>query len=72
MIWGGGGEGGGGGLVCCFIFHDSVQDCSSMGCSYNLMIFWPKISMLGSAEQTRYPKIIDNACDIFFCFSKVS
>ena len=26
----GGGEGG---LVCCFIFHDSVQDCSSMGCS---------------------------------------
>ena len=35
MIW----EGGRVGVVCCFIFHDSVQDCSSMGCSYNLMIF---------------------------------
>ena len=31
-------EGGeGGGWVCCFIFHDSVQDCSSMGYSYNLI-----------------------------------
>ena len=37
-----------------------------------ILIFWPKISMLGSAEQTRYPKIIDNACGIIFCFSKVS
>ena len=48
MIWGGGVGGGG---VCCFIFHDSVQDCSSMGSSYNLMIFWLKISMPGSADE---------------------
>ena len=46
------GRGGGGvGGVCCFIFHDSVQDCSSMGSSYNLMIFWLKISMPGSADE---------------------
>ena len=42
--------GGGGGWVCCFIFHDSVQDCSSMGSSYNVMVFWLKISMPGSAD----------------------
>ena len=45
------GREGGGGWICCFIFHDSVQDCSSMGSSYNLMIFWLKISMPGSADE---------------------
>ena len=44
--WGGGGVG-----SFCFIFHDSVQDCSSMGFSDNLMIFWLKISMPGSADE---------------------
>ena len=39
MICGGVGGGGRVGVVCCFIFHDSVQDCNSMGCSFNLMIF---------------------------------
>ena len=45
------GGGGGGGWVCCFIFDDSVQDCSTVGSSYNLMIFWLKISMPGSADE---------------------
>ena len=49
MIWGGGG----GGWVCSFIFHDSVQDCSSMGSSYNVMVFWLKISMPGSADEKK-------------------
>ena len=40
-----------GGWACCFIFHDSVQDCSSMGSSYSLMIFWLKISMPGSEDE---------------------
>ena len=42
---------GGKGWVCCLIFHDSVQDCSSMGSSYNLMIFWLQIHMPGSADE---------------------
>ena len=46
MIWGVGG--GGGGVA---VFHDSVQDCSSMGSSYNLMIFWLKKTMPGSADE---------------------
>ena len=41
MIWGGGGRRKGGGFAVSF-FHDSVQDCSSMGSSDNLMIFWLK------------------------------
>ena len=41
------GWGGGEMVCCCVIFHDFVQDCSSMGCSYYLMIFWLKISMPG-------------------------
>ena len=67
MIW----EWGEGGWVwvCCFIFHDSAQDYSSMG-SYNLMVFWLKISMPGSADEisqnNRY-RMWQN-----FCFSKVS
>ena len=39
-----------GGLLFHFS-HDSVQDCSSMGSSYNLMIFWLKISMPWSADE---------------------
>ena len=50
IFLGGGGEGEVG-YGCCFIFHDSVQDCSSMGSSYNLMIFWLKISMPGAADE---------------------
>ena len=50
IFFGGGGEGEVG-YGCCFIFHDSVQDCSSMGSSYNLMIFWLKISMPGAADE---------------------
>ena len=44
------GQGGRVGGFCCFIFHDSVQDCSSIGSSYNVMVFWLKIKMPGSAD----------------------
>ena len=40
----------------CFIFHDSVQDCSSMGCSYNLMIFQLKISAHARISRPDIPK----------------
>ena len=43
MIWGGG--------LLFHFSHDSVQDCSSMGSSHNLMIFWLKISMPWSADE---------------------
>ena len=70
MIWEG--EGRGGGWVCCFIFHDPVQDCSSMGSSCNVMVFWLKISMPESAGSDEISQNNDNACGIIFCFSKVS
>ena len=35
--------------VSCFIFHDSVQDCSSIGPPY--INIWLKISMPGSANE---------------------
>ena len=41
----------GGGVGLLFHFHDSTQDCSSMGSSDNLKIFWLKISMPGSADE---------------------
>ena len=44
LIWGGGGMG-----VCCVIFN--VQGCGSTGSSNNLMIFWLKINMSGSAKE---------------------
>ena len=64
---------GGGGVVfrvCCFIFHDSVRDCSSMGSSYNPMIFWLKINIPGSADELS--QLIDNACCIIICFSNLT
>ena len=50
MIWGGRG-GGGGFAVSFFMILSTVQDCSSMGSSYNVMVFWLKISTPGSADE---------------------
>ena len=47
----GGGGGGGGFAVSFFMILSTVQDCSSMGSSYNVMVFWLKISTPGSADE---------------------